>query len=743
MASPAQHASSYLDRGWCPIPVPYGKKGPTLKGWPDLRLQPHEVDRQFRDKMNIGVLLGEPSGNLVDIDLDCGEACVLAPDLLPPTPAVFGRASKPASHWLYVAELNSLKFLDPVDNSILLEVRSTGLQTVFPGSVHPTGELIEWQTDGLAAGVAPSLLLQAVRQLAAAAILARHWPAQGGRHQAQLTLSSCLVRSGWDVPRIARFVAGVSRAAGGEADLNKRLATARDAADRMATGRPLQGFPSLQEMLGPVVANRVSEWLELKQPHAGVPATAVPNVVAGTQFAPLRNNSDVEIARRVEKQLEEQFGEFVRSEGRFWHHHGTHWAAMNDHHVRITVHAVDGCTIEGKASRVSLNKHRIDSIIHELAVIRGRSGFFDDASIGINCASGFIKFREDGTSLLTPHSRDHRVRYVLRGRWPTEPSETDVKASLLHRLLCGVFCGDRDAQAKINLIGEVLASAALGLATSLVQPCAVVLHGATAENGKSQILDLMRGFIPQEVVAAVPPHKLSDEKHLVQLAGRLLNACDEMSPGAAISADIFKQVVTGDPISARDVYRSAVSFRCRAQHVLATNVLPAFTGGMDRGVRRRLLVVGFNRTIPLEERMPGIGRRVAHHEQDLVLDWTVQAATRLKRQKAFTCPPSSVEALREWFLGSDPVLAWAEEAIVVDDQAQPVPTSDAYRHFRAWATHEGFADHRLPAVAAFSQRLVAAGLGIGTKRSGQRRYLIGFRLRALPVSLRASAGNSR
>ena len=97
---------------------------------------------------------------------DCGEACALAPVLLPPTPAIFGRASKPASHWLYIAPLKSFKFQDPVDNSTLLELRSTGLQTVFPGSVHPTGELIEWQTDGIAAYVAPSLILQAVRQLA-------------------------------------------------------------------------------------------------------------------------------------------------------------------------------------------------------------------------------------------------------------------------------------------------------------------------------------------------------------------------------------------------------------------------------------------------------------------------------------------------------------------------------------------------------------------------------------------------
>jgi hypothetical protein len=47
------------------------------------------------------VQLGPKSGGLCDVDLDCTEAVVLAPAFLPPTHAVFGRKSKPRSHYLY------------------------------------------------------------------------------------------------------------------------------------------------------------------------------------------------------------------------------------------------------------------------------------------------------------------------------------------------------------------------------------------------------------------------------------------------------------------------------------------------------------------------------------------------------------------------------------------------------------------------------------------------------------------
>lgn len=740
MTKPAELALKYLERRWCPLPVPFMEKGPRIKGWTEFRFDGQAVERHFPERTNIGVLLGAPSGNLVDVDLDCAEACTIAREVLPVTGAIFGRKSKPASHLLYVAELATAKFLDPVDKSTLLEIRSTGCQTVFPGSVHPSGEAIDWHDDGQPAIITPGDLLQATRWLAAAAILARHWAGNGGRHEAQLTLAACLARSGWEVADIAHFLEHVSVAAGGERDPQKRLQTAQDAVNRLRSGRLLRGIPALIELVGEPVTNKVIEWLELKpqkSSHVLPGSTARSHPVV--QMVPLRINSEVEIARRLYGQLEQRLGEIVWVDGKLWHYAETHWTALDDNTLRKFVHEFDAWPVVGSQRPVKLDKRRIDGIIHELTVITAKPAFFDDAPEGINCTSGFISFGNGNAPHLLPHHPNLRSRYTLAGRWPAGHDDETARASLLIRLLSGVFKGDRDAQAKINLLGEVMASAVLGKATRLKQPCALVLHGATAENGKSQILDLMRFFLPKEIVSAIPPHKLPDEKHLVQLAGKVLNASDELSSAAAISTDIFKQAVTGDPLSARDVYKSAVNFRPRAQHVFATNMLPAFAGGMDRGVRRRLLVLEFNRTIPLEERVSRIGERVATEEPDVVLDWIVQAASRLLEQQAFTMPPSSVIALRDWFLGSDPVLAWAEEAIALDPHAPRIPTSEAYRHFKAWATHEGFSIARLPAVAAFTQRLIAGGPGIHKARTGRARQLVGLRLLTLPVSLRSSA----
>ena len=126
-----ESARTYLSRGYAVIPVPARKKIPVLKGWTDLRLSESDLPAHFNGTGNIGVLLGEPSGWLVDVDLDCEEAVALAPKFLPPTGAMSGRPGKPASHWWYICEgIKTRKHQDPVSKKMIVELRSTGAQTV-------------------------------------------------------------------------------------------------------------------------------------------------------------------------------------------------------------------------------------------------------------------------------------------------------------------------------------------------------------------------------------------------------------------------------------------------------------------------------------------------------------------------------------------------------------------------------------------------------------------------------------
>lgn len=184
MTALLEAAQFYRELGWRILPVPHMAKAPSLVGWPGFEAGP-DLAEHFTTG-NLGVILGPPSGNLVDVDLDTPEAVELAPTFLPVT-WTFGRKSKPRSHWLYLVPegLASRVFHDLPDadgkRATLLELRAgqpRALQTVFPPSTHISGEPIEWSedADGTSAPreLGASDLAEHLEGLAVAVLLRRH-----------------------------------------------------------------------------------------------------------------------------------------------------------------------------------------------------------------------------------------------------------------------------------------------------------------------------------------------------------------------------------------------------------------------------------------------------------------------------------------------------------------------------------------------------------------------------------------
>ena len=160
--------------------------------------------------------MGAVSGDLADIDLDCAEATAAAPFFLPGT-RTFGRASKRCSHWLYKTELAAIedvatiKFTDTQKPAkVILEIRIGGggkaAQTVFPGSVHPSSEAIEWEDRREVATIEGAELKRICGRLAACALIARTYPQQGGRHEGAIIVAGFLCRCGFVAPDIKLFV---------------------------------------------------------------------------------------------------------------------------------------------------------------------------------------------------------------------------------------------------------------------------------------------------------------------------------------------------------------------------------------------------------------------------------------------------------------------------------------------------------------------------------------------------------
>ena len=170
------------------IPVPPGGKAPRLRGWQQIRMSPAEVQQHLAQQGNIAIRLGSASDDLVDADLDCPEALPLADTYLPPTQAVFGRASKPRSHRLYRAPgAVYASFADPLDGSMLLELRADGRDggahlTLIPPSVADS-EQRKWLGDVIEpADVDAAVLTRRMAWLAIGCLTMRHLSEHVAQH---------------------------------------------------------------------------------------------------------------------------------------------------------------------------------------------------------------------------------------------------------------------------------------------------------------------------------------------------------------------------------------------------------------------------------------------------------------------------------------------------------------------------------------------------------------------------------
>jgi hypothetical protein len=139
-------ALEYHRRGLMVTPL-HGNR-PVLKNWQQRKLSDQEVFHYFVDERNVGIVLGSLAG-IVDVDLDNPVAADVA-DLLPGT-VKSGRKRSLRLHRWYLCHPapapRRYALLKPMaerlrvepGEDMLVELRSTGQQTMALPSVHPAG----------------------------------------------------------------------------------------------------------------------------------------------------------------------------------------------------------------------------------------------------------------------------------------------------------------------------------------------------------------------------------------------------------------------------------------------------------------------------------------------------------------------------------------------------------------------------------------------------------------------------
>jgi P4 family phage/plasmid primase-like protien len=718
-------AGRFHARGWSPIPVPYRTKKCLLPGWPKLQLTLDQLDQHFNGKpMNIGVLLGKYSNQLVDVDLDAPEALDVADTFLRPTGAEFGRKSKPRSHRLYTVELKTAKFLDPLKpeddaRAMLVEVRSTGLQTVMPGSTHESGEAIEWDNDGEPSTVKADDLLGDVARLASAALLARYWPGRGSRHDAALALAGGLLRGGWTEDETRYFVEAVANAAGDD-EVTDRLAAVSSSAQKLESDQPTTGLPQLANLIDAKVIEKVRGWLKLKKEVVITPADEMYN--------------DTGAALRFVEQWKGQV--FHCRERKCWFlYDGCRWrrdttgaveqlatktamsifaeiATVNDANKRKALFAFANRT----ASRFGIVAMlKLAESNRELA---RTTDHFDRDPWLLNVVNGTIDLR---TGQLRPHNAaDHITKLA-----PVVYSP-DTVSDILGSYLTQVSGENLEFRAYLQR------AAGYSLTGITTEEKAFMLVGGS-KTGKTTLTEMMAAALG-DYAAAVDAETWLHRRDVGQarpdkarLAGARFVYSSEFEKGRRLDVPSFKALLGGDKITARFLFADEFEFVPQFKAWFAMNEAPAIPDD-DDGTWNRIDRLPFTHVIPPEKRDPTVKAFLRDPKRGgpAILAWAVRGCLAWQR-KGLGMPAVVESATSELRQSMDPLAGFVADRCITEATAS-IAVGLLRREYELWCQQSGVAENDMVKGRAWGERLRKHGCTPDRDEDGKRVWR-GIRLR--------------
>lgn len=354
-------------------------------------------------------------------------------------------------------------------------------------------------------------------------------------------------------------------------------------------------------------------------------------------------------------------GEVRYDQGMFWQWNGSCFQRRDEDDVYLKIAEM------AKGNTLAKRHNDYVSITKTLSKL-ARQPLAEQLEYGINFANGFLDTN------LTLH--DHSPKF---GKTFTMPfNYVPERAAEAHKWLEYLeqsWGDDEDYADKVLALQEAFAATMFGMAPKYQR--AFLLYGK-AGTGKTQALEVLRTMMPPAAQCSVPPTLWGERFQLTPMVGKSLNICGELPEEAAISGEVFKQIVEGDVRSTEYKGRDIFDFRPEAAHWFGSNHLPR-TRDTSRGFTRRWQIFDFMRVVPQHEKVIDFYRVLVAEEREAIAAWAVQGIKRLMEQRDYTQPASHLRRLNQVARSNNSVLAFLQSSDKVE--AKEGATADARNVF--------------------------------------------------------------
>lgn len=209
-------------------------------------------------------------------------------------------------------------------------------------------------------------------------------------------------------------------------------------------------------------------------------------------------------------------------------------------------------------------------------------------------------------------------------------------------------------------------------------------------NGKSTFLNTLMHLGGTNATAAADSVLLKSDGNrganndIAALAGKRLVALSETDRGRYLNEARLKQLISGDPVAARKLFKEFGVFSPVAKYFLATNHLPSVRG-TDNGIWRRLVVIPFPHRFDGDPNLPDELRR----ELPGILAWAVKGAKAwYANGRKLTPPEVFAQPTRDYREGQDNYGRFLAECTVPDADAR-TPAAALRTTYETWCQDQG------------------------------------------------------
>ncbi len=226
-------------------------------------------------------------------------------------------------------------------------------------------------------------------------------------------------------------------------------------------------------------------------------------------------------------------------------------------------------------------------------------------------------------------------------------------------------------------------------------------------NGKGVFFEIVNAMLGGKNVTHCSLEDLTGsrgEYYRADIANSLVNYCSDIS--ARLETAIFKQLVSGEPVTARYPYGKAFTLTRYAKLLFNTNELPRDVE-QTNAYFRRFLIVPFDVTITQGEKDPNLHRKIIADELPGVFNWMLKGLERLRKQGDFSRCEASEQALERYKIDSDSVRLFLEDEGYRSSTNHKLKRKPLYADYRTWCLNEG---NQPVKSQNFFKRIQAAGI---------------------------------